>query len=105
MLSLKVVSILFVLGLVGITAGFSHTSGDFIINALKWHNIYRRMHGVPRLLLSEELVDLAQQEAERLAALGKLELKRIELNGQQLGVNLAMVSGVKNLTGNKLKRK
>jgi glioma pathogenesis-related protein 2 len=52
--------------------------------ALKQHNIYRAKHGVPPLVLSSQLNDVAQRYAEQLARTNQL----VHSDNTQLGENL-----------------
>jgi uncharacterized protein YkwD len=52
--------------------------------ALKQHNVYRAKHGVPSLVLSAQLNDVAQQYAEQLARTNQL----VHSDNTQLGENL-----------------
>src|SRR5215831_17497903 len=45
---------------------------DFRAAALKQHNIYRAKHGVPPVVLSSQLNDVAQYYAEQLARTNRL---------------------------------
>jgi predicted molibdopterin-dependent oxidoreductase YjgC len=71
----------------------------FIEDLLDIHNEYRRLHSAPTLKLNESLSSLAQNEAKRLAELGKLENKQIRYGEVVLGSSLAFISKRKNLTG------
>jgi len=69
---------------------------DVIINqlaqlnkeVLSCNNNYRRTHQAPDLSLSVDLILKAQEEADRLAAIGKLEFSDVMYNGERLGSNL-----------------
>ena len=52
--------------------------------ALKQHNVYRAKHGVPPLVLSAQLNDVAQHNAEQLARTNQL----VHSDNTQLGENL-----------------
>jgi glioma pathogenesis-related protein 2 len=52
--------------------------------ALKQHNIYRAKHGVPPLVLSTQLNDVAQHYAEQLARINQL----VHSNNTHFGENL-----------------
>uniref|UniRef100_A0A0K8TRK5 Putative dual scp protein n=1 Tax=Tabanus bromius TaxID=304241 RepID=A0A0K8TRK5_TABBR len=49
------------------SSGCSDEVNDFTLKILRYHNDYRRKHGVPELKLSYELCQLAQDWAETLA--------------------------------------
>ena len=57
---------------------------DFRAAALKQHNVYRAKHGVPPLVLSSQLNDVAQRYAEQLARTNQL----VHSDNTQLGENL-----------------
>ena len=52
--------------------------------ALKQHNVYRAKHGVPPLVLSTQLNDVAQHYAEQLARINQL----VHSNNTHFGENL-----------------
>ena len=69
---------------------------DFQREALEQHNIYRRKHHVGDLVLNEELNNIAQNYANKLAATNSFQHSNNSLsNGEPLGENLFMVWGVK----------
>jgi hypothetical protein len=56
--------------------------------SLRCHNEKRRVHNVPELKLNAELVFLAQNEAEKLSKLGKLQFNDVMYRGEKVGENL-----------------
>ena len=72
------------------------SGNDFQKEALEQHNIYRRKHHVNDLVLSEELNQIAQNYANKLAATNSFQHSNNSLsNGEPLGENLFMCYGMK----------
>ena len=72
---------------------------NFNNEALYAHNKYRIDHGYEGVKLSLDLMKLANEEAERMAKLDRLDVKNIEYNNQNLGVNRAILKGVNYFSG------
>jgi hypothetical protein len=72
---------------------------EFAAEALMAHNLYRRIHGVPSLRLNSKLVDLAVTRARELATDGKLNVKQILFNKENLGETVGTVGGFSSYNG------
>ena len=69
----------------------SSSSGDFNVfevEALEYHNYYRRKHHVPPLTLNKELSKIAQAYAQRLCSKRCFEHSTNKYRGNNLGENL-----------------
>lgn len=49
------------------SSGYSDEMSDFMVKVLRFHNIYRKRHGVPMLKINHDLCQLSQDWAETLA--------------------------------------
>jgi uncharacterized protein YkwD len=72
---------------------------NFNNEALYAHNKYRIDHGYEGVKLNFDLMKLANEEANRMAKLDKLDVKNIEYNNQNLGINRAILKGVNYFSG------
>lgn len=71
----------------------------FIKEAVKQHNIYRQQHNVPELKLNYELVELAQDEAEKYAFDRSSATNQVTFKNENVGKNLALATGVSVYSG------
>ena len=71
---------------------------DFQKNALDAHNNYRAKHHVGKLVLNQELCDIAQEYAEELARTGNFAHSGNSFHGDNMGENLFACYGMK-ITG------
>lgn len=58
------------------------------------HNELREKHGVPPLMINPELVDLAQQEAEKYAKTGEMTDVLVKYRNHSVGQNFAFSQGL-----------
>jgi uncharacterized protein YkwD len=70
-----------------------YSIANFIQDVFYAHNDLRAKHGVPPLLINIDLVNLAQQEADRYATSGEMVSNKTFYEGQVLGENFAFSQG------------
>ena len=68
---------------------------DFQKSALDAHNNYRAKHHVGKLVLNQELCDIAQRYAEELARTGNFAHSQNSFHGDNMGENLFACYGMK----------
>ena len=76
----------------------SITGSEFQKSALDAHNKYRAKHHVGKLVLNQELCDIAQKYAEQLARTGNFAHSNGSFHGDNMGENLFACYGMK-ITG------
>ena len=76
----------------------SITGSEFQKSALDAHNNYRAKHHVGKLVLNQELCDIAQKYAEKLARTGNFAHSNGSFHGDNMGENLFACYGMK-ITG------
>ena len=76
----------------------SITGSEFQKSALEAHNKYRAKHHVGKLVLNQELCDIAQKYAEKLARTGNFAHSNGSFHGDNMGENLFACYGMK-ITG------
>ena len=72
---------------------------EFGNDCLFAHNLYRKLHGVPSLVLSPKLAELAVSRANELAALEELNVRQNKFNGHALGETVGSVGGFSHYNG------
>jgi len=72
---------------------------EFAADCLFAHNLYRKLHGVPSLVLSPRLSELAITRAQELAELEELNVKQNKFHGQTLGETVGSVGGFSHYNG------
>jgi len=72
---------------------------EFGVDCLFAHNLYRKLHGVPSLVLSPRLSELAITRAQELAELEELNVKQNKFHGQTLGETVGSVGGFSHYNG------
>ena len=60
----------------------------FIVKTLAAHNNYRKIHGVPPLILNQELSKIASKRAKKLIKTNEINHYLLKYNGSPLGENL-----------------
>ena len=76
----------------------SISGNDFQKSALDAHNNYRTKHHVGKLVLNQELCDIAQKYAQELARTGNFAHSNASFHGDNMGENLFACYGMK-ITG------
>ena len=74
-------------------------NSEFQTDALFAHNLYRKIHGVPPLVLNLKLSQLALRRATELANAGELNVKQNTFEGSQLGETVGSVGGFSHYNG------
>ena len=74
-------------------------NSEFQTDALFAHNLYRKIHGVPPLVLNPKLSQLALRRATELANAGELNVKQNTFEGSQLGETVGSVGGFSHYNG------
>lgn len=68
--------------------------------ALMSHNLYRYIHGVPKLSLNKNLSEIALNRAQELAQSKNLVVKQFVFNEKKLGETIGFVNGFNEYNGN-----
>jgi uncharacterized protein YkwD len=76
----------------------SFSGNEFQKESLNQHNIYRKKHKVPELILSKELCNIAQEYANKLASTDTFQHSKKNFKGKPMGENLFACYGMK-ITG------
>lgn len=96
-------NLIFLVGLIAIAfaiEGERTLNDEFATDCLFAHNLYRKLHGVPPLVLSPHLSQLAITRAQELAQLEELNVKQNRFHGQTLGETVGSVGGFSHYNGN-----
>jgi hypothetical protein len=74
-------------------------NSEFQNDAIFAHNLYRKIHGVPPLVLNPKLSQLALRRATELANAGELNVKQNTFEGSSLGETVGSVGGFSHYNG------
>lgn len=80
-------------------AEWNQNQEQFANEALFAHNLYRKIHGVESVKLSDTLLMLAQLRADELAENEHLKIEKNLIDGQIVGEIVGYVNGFDQYTG------